>query len=268
MRSCPDAATAAWQFDIHVAGPIDSLRYEGTIELDDASLVLPEGRFAVAGWSGRLAVSDDAVVSALRGQVNGGDVSLNGTVTRRGTGQAPPLTITARHVFLEIPRGLRSELDADLTWGSQSGRAQLSGTATISADAYREPASAMVRMVSALTGASGGRRRALPNWLGDAALDVRLQANGPLTLENSIGNVEMVPDLRLAGTIADPGLTGAIAIVDGGRIQVAGRSYRLRESAIEFAPRPGPGAPTERLRRDPHRRTRGHAQAVGACRRD
>ena len=128
-------------FDIRVAGPSDGLRYEGTIELDNASLVLPEGRFAVAGWSGRLAVSDDAVVSALRGQVNGGDVSLNGTVTRRGSGQAPPLTITARHVFLEIPRGLRSELDADLTWSSESGRAQLSGTATISADAYREPAS-------------------------------------------------------------------------------------------------------------------------------
>ena len=49
----------------------------------------------------------------------------------------------------------------------------------------------------------------------------------------------MVPDLRLAGTIADPGLSGAIAIVDGGRIQVAGRSYRLRESAIEFAPQQG-----------------------------
>ena len=41
-------------FDIRVAGPSDRLRYEGTIELDDASLVLPEGRFSVAGWSGRL----------------------------------------------------------------------------------------------------------------------------------------------------------------------------------------------------------------------
>ena len=54
MRSCPDAATAVRPSTSTIAGPIDGLRYEGTIELDDASLVLPEGRFAVAGWSGRL----------------------------------------------------------------------------------------------------------------------------------------------------------------------------------------------------------------------
>ena len=123
-------------------------------------------------------------------------------------------------------------------------------------------------MVSALTGASGGRRRALPDWLGDAALDVRLQANGPLTLENSIGNVEMVPDLRLAGTIADPGLNGAIAIVDDGRIQVAGRSYRLRESAIEFAPDQGLVPRLNVFGETRIGELRGHAQAVGACRRD
>ena len=99
------------------------------------SLILPEGRVSLAGWTGRLEVTGDTVAAAaLRGQVNGGDVSLNGTVTRRGTAQASPLTITARNVFLEIPRGLRSELNADLTWRNQSGRAALSGTATITAD--------------------------------------------------------------------------------------------------------------------------------------
>ena len=125
-------------------------------------------------------------------------------------------------MFLEIPRGLRSELDVDLTWSSENGRAQLSGTATISADAYREPATAMVRMVSALTRASRGEAPGVAGLAGRPALDVRLQANGPLTLENSVGNVEMVPDLRLTGTVADPGLTGSIGIVDDGRIRSAG----------------------------------------------
>ena len=215
-------------------------RYEGTIELTDASLILPEGRVSLAGWTGRLEVTGETVAAAaLRGQVNGGDVSLDGTVTRRGTAQASPLTITARNVFLEIPRGLRSELNADLTWRNQSGRAALSGTATITADPYTEPATAMVRMVSALTRASSDKRRALPHWLGDTTLDVTLQSNGPLTLENSVGNVEMVPDLRLTGTMSDAGLAGSIAIVDDGRIRVSGRSYRLRESAIVFTPEQG-----------------------------
>ena len=227
-------------FDIRMAGPIDSPQDEGTIELTDASLILPEGRVSFAGWTGRLDVTGETIAAtALRGQVNGGDVSLDGTVIRRGAAQASPLTITARSVFLEIPRGLRSELNADLTWRDQSGRAALSGTATITADPFTEPATALVRIVSALTRASSDRRRALPQWLGDTTLDVTLQSNGPLTLENSVGNVDMVPDLRLTGTISDAGLAGSIAIVDDGRIRVSGRSYRLRESAIVFTPEQG-----------------------------
>ena len=146
-------------FDIRIAGPIDSPQYQGAIELTDARLILPEGRVSLAGWTGRLEVTGETVAAAaLRGQVNGGDVSLNGTVTRRGTAQASPLTISARNVFLEIPRGLRSELNADLTWRNESGRAALSGTATITADPYTEPATAMVRIVSALTRASSDTR--------------------------------------------------------------------------------------------------------------
>ncbi len=227
-------------FDIRIAGPIDSPQYNGTVDLADASLILPEGRVSLAGWTGRLEVTGETVAAAaLHGQVNGGDVSIDGTVTRRGTAQASPLTITAKNVFLEIPRGLRSELNADLTWRNQNGRAALSGTATIAADPYKEPATAMVRIVSALTRASSDKRRALPHWLGDTTLDVTLQSNGPLTLENSVGNVDMVPDLRLTGTMADAALAGSIAIVDDGRIRVGGRAYRLRESAVVFTPEQG-----------------------------
>ena len=97
----------------------------------------------------------------------------------------------------------------------------------------------MVRVVSALTRGSGDTGRALPQWLGATTLDVTLQSNGPLTLENSVGNVDMVPDLRLTGTMSDAGLAGSIIFVDDGRIRVRGRSYRLRESAIVFTPEQG-----------------------------
>ena len=93
-------------FDVRIAGPINSLQYQGAIELTDASLILPEGRVSLAGWTGRLEVTGETIAAkAFHGQVNGGDVSLDGTVTRRGTPQATPLTISARNVFLEIPAG-------------------------------------------------------------------------------------------------------------------------------------------------------------------
>ncbi len=46
-------------FDIRIAGPINSLQYEGAIELTDARLILPEGRVSLAGWTGRLEVTGE-----------------------------------------------------------------------------------------------------------------------------------------------------------------------------------------------------------------
>ena len=236
----PGSARGRAAFDIRVDGPLHDPQYGATIELSDAGVILPEGRVSLSGWTGRLEVTGETVaVRAMRGQINGGDVSLDGTVTGRGTEQAPPLTITARNVFLEIPRGLRSELNADLSWRTESQRAALSGIATITADAYTEPATAMARIVREVTRASSEQRGALPHWLGDTTLDVKLQSQGPLTLENSVGNVDMVPDLHLAGTMSDPALVGSIAIVDDGRIRIGGRSYRLRDSTIVFTPEEG-----------------------------
>jgi outer membrane protein insertion porin family len=237
----PGVAGGRAVFDLQMTGPMASPQYEATIELTDASVLLPEGRASFAGWTGRLEVTGETVTATgLTGQINGGDVTLDGTVTRRGAEPSSPLTITARNVFLEIVDGLRSELNADLSWRNPSGRAALSGTATITADPYTEPATAMARMVAALTRASTEQRDALPpHWLGDTTLDVKLQSSGPLTIENSIGNVELVPDLHLTGTISAPGLGGSIAVVDDGRIRVGGRSYRLRESSIVFTPEQG-----------------------------
>ena len=226
-------------FDVQIRGSRAGWQYGGTIELDEANLVMPGGRLSLTGWSGRLVMSDDAVVaSGLHGQINGGDVVIEGAVTRSGDASAP-LTVTAKNVFFEVLRGLRSELDAALTWSSEGGRPRLSGNATITADAYREPAAAMLRTVTALTRSSAGARQALPEWLGRTALDIAVQANGPLTLDNSVGDLAVVPDLHLTGTIADAALKGSMNIVDDGRIRVGGRLYRLRDSAIEFAPEQG-----------------------------
>ena len=49
----------------------------------------------------------------------------------------------------------------------------------------------------------------------------------------------MIPDLRLAGTVDSPALSGRIDVVDDGRVQIGGRAYRLRDSLVRFAPADG-----------------------------
>jgi outer membrane protein assembly factor BamA len=227
------------RFDVSIQHAPAGWTYGGVVELDHASLLVPAGRLSLAGWSGRLAVSEGTVAAALRGQANGGDVAVDGTISRSASNRPKPLTVTAKNVLFEVPRGFKSELDADLTWSSDEGRHHLSGNATITAYPYRESAAAMLRTVAALTGASRNTRQALPEWLGKTTIAIGLQANGPLMVENSVANLAMVPRLQLVGTVADAAFNGSMDIVDDGRLRVGGRSYRLRESAIEFAPERG-----------------------------
>jgi hypothetical protein len=78
----------------------------------------------LAGWTGRLDghQGDESPPRRFAAKVNGGDVSLNGTVTRRGAEQASPLLITrAKRIPRDPSRAQeRARCRSDL---AQSGRA-------------------------------------------------------------------------------------------------------------------------------------------------
>ncbi len=180
---------------------------------------------------------DTIAVKGLRGQFNGGEATIEGRLPiGRGASAAQSLAVTIRGAFLEVPRGLRSQLDAALEWNHAGGRGRLAGNATLTARTYREPVTELARIASALMESSGGSPAALPAAVATTELDVRFATIGPLAMTNSVARVELLPELQLSGTIGRPALKGQIAAVDDGRINVGGRQYRLRDSRVEFSP--------------------------------
>ena len=79
----------------------------------------------------------------------------------------------------------------------------------------------------------------MPPWVAATALDVRLKSVGPVVVDQSVLNLELVPDVRVTGTVGRPALDGQVTIQDAGRIRVGGRSYRLTESRLVFSPAAG-----------------------------
>ena len=62
----------------------------------------------------------------------------------------------------------------------------------------------------------------------------------PLRLDNSLaGKVEVVPDLRIVGTVAAPDGAGPVDILDGSRIYLQSRTYTLTDSRLEFSTEDG-----------------------------
>ena len=76
-------------------------------------------------------------------------------------------------------------------------------------------------------------------WIAATVLDIRLNSLGPIVVDQSVLNVELVPDVTIRGTIGRPALEGQVTIQDEGRIRAGGRSYRLTDSRLEFSPATG-----------------------------
>ncbi len=234
-------ATGRLAGNVELRGPSGASRLTADALMTDASWLVPGQRILLAGWSGRMRLTDDELsLTKFGGTVNGGRMSIDGRLPLRGQDSGDGLTIAARDILIDVPRGLHSQVGADLTWRRSDAATTLQGKVEITSNAYTEPVTRILQLVNSLSAATrGSDQSALPPWLARTALEINLVVTDPILIDNSAGTVELIPDLRLGGTVDSPALEGRIGIVDDGRVQIGGRAYRLRDSLVRFAPADG-----------------------------
>ena len=191
--------------------------------MNEVNIIEPEWQLALAGLSGPVTLAAGVLETpGLRGQLNGGELTIEGAIPiRAGTVAPRPLNVEARGLFVEIPKGLRSQLDTRLAWENVAAGPRLSGQITIAADSYREPITALASAVSALSPGRAPPPQVAP-WIAATVLDIRLNSLGPIVVDQSVLNVELVPDVAIRGTIGRPALDGQVTIQDEGRIRAEG----------------------------------------------
>ena len=231
-------ATGRLKGDIALRGQTGALQVTSDATLSDGSWLIPGQRILFAGWSGQIRLEDQALwVKNMGGMVNGGSIRVDGRLPFEADATEGALTIVASDVLIDVPRGLHSQLSADLIWRLADRRTQLQGSVEVTSNQYTEPVTRILELVNSLSVATGGTSEAtLPPWLARTALDISFDVTDPILIDNSVSTVELLPDLRLGGTIDSPALSGRVDVVDEGRITIGGRLYRLRDSQLRFAP--------------------------------
>jgi outer membrane protein insertion porin family len=234
-------ATGRLEGKIELHGPSSAVRVTSDVTLSDASWLIPGQRILFAGWSGRVRLADQALsVTKLGGTVNGGTIRIDGELPIEPDAAGGGLTIVASDILIDVPRGLHSQLGADLVWRRAEPAARLQGTVEITSNRYTEPVTRILQLVNSMSSATRSSGESTqPSWLARTALDIRLAVTDPILIDNSVGSVELMPDLRLGGTVDSPALSGRVDVVDDGRITIGGRTYRLRDSQVRFAPADG-----------------------------
>ncbi|MDP6605976.1 MAG: translocation/assembly module TamB domain-containing protein, partial [Dehalococcoidia bacterium] len=145
------------------------------------------------------------------------------------------LSIVGRGLAMNIPEGLRSEVDTDLTLALSDDGPALSGGVTVLRGGFRQPLSLTSGLLAALR---APRMSALideePSALDELALNARFTTAEDIVVTNNYADLELGADVALIGTLGRPSLAGRVQIREGGEIFLAGTTYEIESGAIDF----------------------------------
>ena len=140
--------------------------------------------------------------------------------------------LQASAVAVEYPRGLRSEVDALLTYNMNGATPQLSGDVRVQRSAYTDPIS-----LAALARANSTavvRPSTAPSALDSMRLNVTVTTVDDIRVDNNYGRFDGGAQFRIVGTVGQPGMSGQATLREGGTIYAAGRTFTLTRGTISF----------------------------------
>ena len=220
-----------------IEGTVSRPMLDGRIVLDHAEVAVAEPRVVLSELTGPIVLDGQlAVFDGVRGLANGGALALDGTIEFEGmTLSGGTLNIQAQGVALELPRGMRSELDALVTFRPDPKSPSLTGDIRIVQSAYTET----------ITLAALARQAALPvvpsnlqrPYLDRLRMDLTITTAEDILVDNNYGRLSADANVRLVGTVAEPGMDGRITLREGGQIYLAGRTFRITRGDVSFTDR-------------------------------
>ena len=225
---------------LSISGPLDDPRVGGTMALSGGEARLDRPRIVVTDLASAGVLEPRRIqFRELTGSINGG--RLAGSVDVEYPSDAPVavrVTAGATGMALELPDGLRSELDADLTVSLAGGPAgpagSVSGLVTIVRSAYRQPLSVMNTLLAAVRARRLAPPAPEPSLLDRLVLDVRVVTDSDVIVENNLVRLDLGADLRVIGTAAAPGVSGRAELRPGGELFLGRNRYTIDSGTIAF----------------------------------
>ncbi len=220
--------------DIGVGGTTASPTFSGGIDLRDAEVALQSPRIVISELMGPIRFTGNRIeLQGLTGSANGGQLAVDGGVVLEGTSiGAGEFYVQASGVAVEYPRGLRSEVDALLTYDMSGATPLLSGDVRVQRSSYTDPIS--LAALARANSAAVVRPSTGPSALDAMRLDVTVTTVDDLRVDNNYGRFDGGAQLRIVGTVGQPGMSGQATLREGGTIYAAGRTFTLSRGTISF----------------------------------
>lgn len=225
------------RLDLHAGGTLSGPRIAGSVELDGASLALPDPSLQARNVRLRANLNGDQItVTEISGTLNGGTFEGRGglKVDARGLRDVN-FSMTAKDTLMELPSFVKTSSSLNLKLVSRANDVVLTGeievqdgTVEKALDIFSQ-SDGEVRSAPAATPAPASRA---------ITLDIAVRTKRPIEMNNNLGRVAATADLRLAGSTAEPRLLGTLELEKGGRFYFGDRTYYVERGTVNFREAP------------------------------
>ncbi|WP_054032610.1 translocation/assembly module TamB domain-containing protein [Desulfatitalea tepidiphila] len=225
------------RFQIQGRGALTRMTWQGEVALEEVGCRLVELGQTLHGLSGRLRVSPGQVsIETVSGRIGEGDFSMDGTVPIAGMQPAgADLRIAAHALPLVWPDTMEAKIGADLTLKGDARQLVLQGQVVLLEGIYYKDFK--LNLLSALTETQRPEplpaQWQAPEWMEKIRLDVIITHRYPLLVDNNVARLEIVPDLKLTGSVARPLLDGRAQVAEG-EIIFRKKSFTVKRGVVDF----------------------------------
>ncbi|MEZ5316032.1 MAG: translocation/assembly module TamB domain-containing protein [Vicinamibacterales bacterium] len=231
--------TGAARVDGRLQGTFDRMALFGDATIVDGSvrhLGLPHSLTAINGPIRFDAAGID--VSALRGQMGGGNVVFGGRITLRDGYRPDEFDVTARGQLMRLryPEGFTSTANADLWLRGPVQAPTLGGTVDVLDVNYHPPIESTSLFELAGGAVAGGADAApaeAPPDVFPLGFNVHVQVARTSLLQTAVASIQGSASLDLTGTLEQPSLNGRVDI-DSGEFYALGNRYLVQPGTVDF----------------------------------
>ena len=211
------------------SGTSTAPQVHGQVRLQNVALSTADAPVGIEKLNGTLDISNDRIqVSQMNGVMGGGEVSLGGAITYRPSLQFN-LAMQSQSLRLLYPDGLRSLLDANLSFGGTRTSSTLKGRVLIDSLSFT-PDFDLSHFADQF---SSGGAVSPPGFADTVKLAVSVESRENLNATSSQVSLAGQAALQVGGTAANPVITGRTTLTSG-ELFYRNVRYQLQRGVITF----------------------------------
>lgn len=214
-------------------GPLDAPQLGGRAEVRNASLSVTDFPNGLSNANGVILFTGSrATIQSLSGESGGGKVELSGFAGGESGQTVFRLHASAQNVRVRYPAGVSTVANASLNLTGSPERSMLAGTVTVLRTGFNPEAD-----FSSVLASSAGpvQTPSAPTGpLGGLNFDIQIQTAPDVQVQSSLTqDIGIEANLRLKGTVSNPGLQGRVNITHG-QLLFFGTKYNINQGSIAF----------------------------------